>query len=103
MSWVKLNIKCPHCGSGSQSAWYHTGCGGYMSINSNARVECSSGHGYPFMTWKWKCGGNHAYEKANKLYAKAALGELMAQLMKCGQISNAMVINKAIGVILQSM
>lgn len=50
MSWVKLNMKCPHCGKGNQTYWTHTGCGSYLYINKDARVECSNSptHGYPF-------------------------------------------------------
>ena len=50
-SWVKLNIKCPHCGKGSQSYWRHHNCGEYLYINANARIECKDDHGAPFMSF----------------------------------------------------
>ena len=49
--WVKLNIRCPHCGKGSQSNWTHHNCGKYLFINGAARIACSNNHEAGFLSF----------------------------------------------------
>ena len=102
-SWVQLQMKCPHCNGGSQSYWTHSGCGSYLYINANARVECSKDHGNPFWYWRWKCSSGHGYEKAYSMYVKASLGVLVNQLIKSGNTNDAITVSKAITQILLNM
>eukprot|EP01084_Bolivina_argentea_P150702 263160_1 len=104
MSWVQLYIRCPHCGSGSQTYWEHHNCGSSLYINADARIECGDDHGASFMSWRWKCSGAKGFEKADSEFVNAALSELMRQLQmssKKQERKKAIILNKAIGVLLQ--